>query len=149
MLTDGAFWWGGAGGEWKRFSFADVMGISRAKRAGMLVTLISGENSPLVNQFAEKLEIGDFTTGCKDKAAAVRAFAERSQLSLSEVAFMGDDVNDLAAMNIVGLSAAPCDAQSIVVQNAAFVSKCRGGNGAVRDLIETILSAQGLESVDG
>ena len=75
VLTDGGVWWGPDGAEWKRFSFADIMGVSLARKAGLIVTLISGEDSPLVDRFAAKMELGDITKGCKDKAGALRAFA--------------------------------------------------------------------------
>jgi 3-deoxy-D-manno-octulosonate 8-phosphate phosphatase (KDO 8-P phosphatase) len=142
VLTDGGLWWGPNGEEWKRFSFADVMGVSLARKAGLIVTLISGEDSPLVDRFAAKMNIADFTKGCKDKASALRAFAERQQLQLGEICFMGDDVNDLAAMQIAGLAAAPADASSAVRQTAAIVTTARGGNGAVRELVDGILSGQ-------
>lgn len=140
VLTDGGIWWGPNGEEWKRFCFADIMGVSLACKAGLIVTLISGEDSPLVDRFAAKFKLADITKGCQDKARALREFARRNQLELSEICFMGDDVNDLAAMEIAGLSAAPADARPAVVQKAAFVATVRGGNGAVRELIDAILN---------
>ncbi len=142
VLTDGGFWWGPNGEEWKRFSFADVMGVSLACKAGLIVTLISGEDSPLVDRFAAKLNLADITKGCKDKASALRAFAERQQLRLEDICFMGDDVNDLAAMEIAGLAAAPSDARPAALEKAAIVTAARGGNGAVRELVDRILSGQ-------
>jgi 3-deoxy-D-manno-octulosonate 8-phosphate phosphatase (KDO 8-P phosphatase) len=140
VLTDGAVWWGPDGAEWKRFCFADIMGVSLARKAGLIVTLISGENSPLVDRFAAKLEIADVAKGCKDKAAALRAFAGRYALRLDEICFMGDDVNDLAAMDLAGFSAAPADARPAVLRKAALVTRATGGNGAVRELVDLILS---------
>src|ERR1700683_3355331 len=90
VLTDGGVWWGPNGEEWKRFSFADIMGVSLAHKAGLAVTLISGEDSPLVDRFAAKMNLADITKGCKDKAAALRDFAKRRELSLDEICFMGD-----------------------------------------------------------
>jgi 3-deoxy-D-manno-octulosonate 8-phosphate phosphatase (KDO 8-P phosphatase) len=140
VLTDGTFWWGAGGEEFKRFSFADVMGVSLAIKVGLVVALISGEDSPLIDRYAAKLNISDVAKGCRDKAAALRAFAQRRKLDLAEIAFMGDDVNDLAAMQIAGFSAAPSDAQPVVRAQARFVSQYPGGGGAVRDLVDTILS---------
>src|SRR5690242_20191016 len=128
VLTDGGVWWGPDGAEWKRFSFADIMGVSLARKAGLIVTLISGEDSPLVDRFAAKMNLGDITKGCKDKAAALRAFAARQRLLLEEVCFMGDDVNDLAAMELAGLSAAPADARPAVLHEADVVTRAGGGN---------------------
>src|SRR6202789_4204211 len=93
VLTDGGVFWGPDGAEWKRFCFADIMGVSLARKAGLTVTLISGEDSPLVDRFAAKLELADITKGCKDKPAALLAFAERHKFRLEEICFMGDDVN--------------------------------------------------------
>ena len=142
VLTDGGVWWGPNGEEWKRFSFADIMGVSNACKAGLIVTLISGEDSPLVDRFAEKFKIIDITKGCRDKASALRAFAERQQLPLASICFMGDDINDIAAQQIAGLSAAPANAHPTVLATAKFISKNNGGNGAVRELIDAILAAR-------
>lgn len=142
VLTDGGFWWGQNGEEFKRFSFADVMGISLARKAGLIVTLISGEDSPLVDRYAAKLGIEDVTKNCKDKAGALREFAKRHGLSYHEIAFMGDDVNDLAAMDLAGLAAAPANACPAVLERAAYLAINSGGNGAVRELIDAILAAK-------
>ena len=141
VLTDGTFWWGPNGDEFKRFHFLDVMGISRARRGGVLFALISGEDSPLVERFARKLGIEDVFAGCKDKAAALRAFAARNALELAALCFMGDDVNDLAAMALAGVAAAPANAHSSVLAQASLVTTRSGGNGAVRELIDLLAAA--------
>jgi len=146
VLTDGSFWWGPNGEEFKRFHFLDVMGISRAKRAGVVFALVSGEDSPLVSRFASKLRILDVHAGCRDKAAAVQTFAERNSFDLGEVCFMGDDVNDLPAMAVVGYSAAPSNAHPLVLARASIVTTRAGGNGAVRELIDHLVS-KGLARV--
>jgi 3-deoxy-D-manno-octulosonate 8-phosphate phosphatase (KDO 8-P phosphatase) len=142
VLTDGGVWWGPEGAEWKRFCFADIMGVSLARKAGLIVTLISGEDSPLVDRFAAKMNLTDVVKGCKDKAAALRAFAERHGLGLEEICFMGDDVNDLAAMKLAGWAAAPADARAVVRSCADVVTRASGGNGAVRELVDMILAGQ-------
>lgn len=140
VLTDGGVWWGPNGEEWKRFCFADIMGVSLAMKAGLIVALISGEDSPLVDRFASKMGITDVEKNCKDKARALRSFAERRGLALAEIGFMGDDLNDLGAMEIAGLAAAPANAVQAVLSKAAFVAGKHGGNGAVRELVDAILS---------
>lgn len=142
VLTDGGVWWGPNGEEWKRFSFTDIMGLSLARKAGIKLALISGEDSPLVDRLAAKLGITDVHRNCKDKAEALRSLARRNHLRLEEICFMGDDVNDLGAMEIAGMSAAPADARPAVIEKAGFVSRHRGGNGAVRELIDAVLSAK-------
>ena len=142
VLTDGGFWWGSDHEEWKRFSFADVMGVSLAQKAGLIVALISGEDSPLVDRFASKLKIPDVRKNCKDKAEALRSLASKYSLTLMEVCYMGDDVNDLPALGLAGLSAAPADAQPAVLQEVDLVTGNRAGHGAVRELINAILAGQ-------
>ena len=143
VLTDGTFWWGPDGQEWKRFSFRDVMGVSRALRSGLIIAMISGEESPLVDRFATKMGIEDVFKGCKDKARALRELARRRGLELSEIAYMGDDVNDLEAMKLSGLAATPADAEDSVRARAQFVSKHEGGRGAVRELLEHLIERSG------
>jgi 3-deoxy-D-manno-octulosonate 8-phosphate phosphatase (KDO 8-P phosphatase) len=140
VLTDGTFWWGANGEEYKRFSFADVMGISLGRKAGLIFALISGENSPLVDRFAVKMGINDIYAGCKDKGSALKAFAQKHSLELSQVCFMGDDINDVPALELAGLAAAPATANESARRKASFVTKHSGGQGAVRELIDLLLS---------
>jgi 3-deoxy-D-manno-octulosonate 8-phosphate phosphatase (KDO 8-P phosphatase) len=139
VLTDGSFWWGPDGREWKRFNFRDVMGISRAQKAGIVFALISGEDSPLVDRFAAKMNITAVFKGCKDKGQALKEFAARNGLALAAIAFMGDDINDLGALKVAGLSAAPANAHPSVLEQAVFVAKAPGGHGAVRELVDHLL----------
>ena len=138
VLTDGAFWWGPEGAEFKRFCFRDVMGISRASKRGLVFALISGEANPLITRFAEKMNIVNVYQGCKDKASALHGFAGELGIELSEIAFMGDDINDLGAHNLAGLAAAPADAHRSVLAVAKFVASKGGGQGAVRELLDRI-----------
>jgi 3-deoxy-D-manno-octulosonate 8-phosphate phosphatase (KDO 8-P phosphatase) len=144
VLTDGGVWWGPDGQEWKRFCFADIMGVSLARRAGFALALISGEDSPLVDRYAAKMHIKHVVKGCRDKASALRDFAAALGMDLAEICYMGDDVNDLQAIEIAGFSAAPANAARDVLALANLVTKNFGGNGAVRELVEALLSAQGL-----
>jgi len=145
VLTDGGVWWGPGGEEWKRFSFTDIMGVSLARKSGLRVALISGEDSPLVDRFAAKMGITDVEKNCKDKARALRSFVDRHGLALSEICFMGDDVNDLAAMGLAGLAAAPASAVPAAIDKATFIASRSGGNGAVRELVDAILEAKAAE----
>jgi 3-deoxy-D-manno-octulosonate 8-phosphate phosphatase (KDO 8-P phosphatase) len=139
VLTDGAFWWGPDGLELKRFSFRDVMGVSRASKQGIVFALISGEDNPLIARFAKKMKIASVYQGCKDKGAALQSFAQAHGFALSEVGFMGDDINDVGAMQLAGLAAAPADAHSSALAVAGFIASNRGGHGAVRELLDSIL----------
>jgi 3-deoxy-D-manno-octulosonate 8-phosphate phosphatase (KDO 8-P phosphatase) len=144
VLTDGGLWWGPDGEEWKRFCFADIMGVSLARRAGLELALISGEDSPLVDRYAHKMLIRHVVKGCRKKADALRQFSDTTGIDLAEICFMGDDINDLAAMQIAGFSAAPANASADILAHVDFIAKSPGGNGAVRELVEALLAAQGL-----
>jgi 3-deoxy-D-manno-octulosonate 8-phosphate phosphatase (KDO 8-P phosphatase) len=140
VLTDGTFYWGINGEELKKFSFSDVMGISLGRKAGLVFALISGEDNNLINRFAEKMGIADIYKGSKDKAADLCSFAKKYGLDLSEICFMGDDVNDLNALALAGLSVAPANAHDSVKQKVMMVTNRCGGQGAVRELLDIILT---------
>ncbi len=140
VLTDGGVWWGPNGEEWKRFHFADIMGLSLARKAGLVIALISGEDSPLIDRLATRMRITEVDKNCKDKGVALRALADRHGLSLGEVCFIGDDVNDLSALAIAGLSACPADARDLIRGKCQVVTKRGGGNGAVREVIDMVLA---------
>jgi 3-deoxy-D-manno-octulosonate 8-phosphate phosphatase (KDO 8-P phosphatase) len=118
------------------------MGLSRALRAGLTLGLISGEDSPLVDRFAKKIGIENVAKGCKEKGEALRRFAKSTGIALEHTAFIGDDVNDLPALAIAGLSVAPANAQPAVKSAVALVLERCGGRGAVRELVEMILTAR-------
>ena len=146
VLTDGTVWWDANGQELKRFCFADITGIPLAKKIGLILGLISGESSTsgmrIVDRFAEKLGITDVWKGCQDKAAALNAFATKYNIVLSVVCFMGDDINDLPALKIAGLSAAPANAHPSVRKQVDLVTQQRGGHGAVRELLDMLIANQ-------
>jgi 3-deoxy-D-manno-octulosonate 8-phosphate phosphatase (KDO 8-P phosphatase) len=142
VLTDGTFIWSVSGEESKRFSFEDVMGLSKARQAGLKLGLISGEDSALVDRFAAKIGIVHVAKGCKQKDLALRDFAASTGIPLERTAFIGDDVNDLPALGIAGLSVAPANAQPSVKAAVALVLERGGGQGAVRQLVDMILAAR-------
>ena len=145
VLTDGTVIWGQNGEEFKKFSFKDIMGISLASRAGLLFTLISGEDNILIDRFAEKMRITDISKGCKDKAAALISFSQRNNIDMCHICYMGDDINDLAALELAGYSAAPSNANDIVKKKVDYIAVNEGGNGAVRELLDLILAKKDEE----
>ena len=138
VLTDGTLWWGMDGSELKRFAFRDIMGISRASRSGMIFGLISGEENALVDRYAAKMKITSVWQGCREKDVALQSFSKSRGVPLENICFMGDDVNDLAAMQIAGFSAAPADAHEAVLAVAKYICKRPGGRGAVREMLEFV-----------
>jgi 3-deoxy-D-manno-octulosonate 8-phosphate phosphatase (KDO 8-P phosphatase) len=151
VLTDGTFVWSPTGEESKRFSFTDIMGISLLRRLGLKMALISGEPSPLVDRYADKMHIPFVLKGTRDKAAALRDFTTKFDLPLEQTCFFGDDVNDLSAMEIAGLCGCPSDAADEVLAHVAehgYTSSLPGGHGAVRSFADAILAARNLRGQD-
>ena len=142
VLTDGSFLWGPLGEEYKKFSFVDIMGLSMARKADLRMGLISGEDSPLIDRLARKVGIVSVTKGCRDKGTALKAFAHRFTIDLQQVAYIGDDINDLPALALAGLSVAPANAQPAVKEVVHLVTTNSGGNGAVREVVEKILAGR-------
>jgi 3-deoxy-D-manno-octulosonate 8-phosphate phosphatase (KDO 8-P phosphatase) len=152
VLTDGTLLWStGTVEETKRFSFADIMGISLLRRLGLKLALISGEPSPLVDRYAGKMHLHHVVKGTRDKAGALREFTTKFSVSLEHTCFFGDDVNDLFAMEIAGLCACPANAAAEVrdfVGERGFLSTQPGGLGAVREFTDTLLQVRNLRGRD-
>ena len=142
VLTDTGVYYSERGEELKRFSIRDGMGVERLRNAGIETGIVTGERSPSVLRRAEKLALRHVLLGVKDKLGAVRALCEAEGLTLAEVAFIGDDVNDLEVLGVLtvqGLTAAPADALPSVLGTVIHVCSAPGGHGAFRDFAEWIL----------
>ena len=124
----------------KRFSVRDGMGVERLRKIAKVETgIITGENSEIVLRRVEKLGIKEYHPGCKDKYTTLLEIISRRKINEDEVAYIGDDVNDLKIMNHVGLSACPSDASSMVREIAHLTMECKGGHGAFREFAEIII----------
>lgn len=145
VLTDGGVYYGEHGEVMKRFNIKDGMGTERLKKlAGIDTGIVTGERSPSVRKRAEKLHIAECHLWCKDKDATLREILERLNLRSEEVAYIGDDVNDLPAFALCGLTACPADAVDQVKAVVDVVLERPGGHGAFREFAELILKAQGF-----
>jgi 3-deoxy-D-manno-octulosonate 8-phosphate phosphatase (KDO 8-P phosphatase) len=143
VLTDTGVYYGDAGEVMKRFSIRDGMGVERLRMAGIESGIVSGERSRSISRRAEKLGIHHVLLGVKDKRAAVDALCTGAGLRLAELAYIGDDVNDLQLLEAVGaqgLTAAPRDALPDVVARAHYRCRVSGGQGALRDFAEWLLA---------
>jgi 3-deoxy-D-manno-octulosonate 8-phosphate phosphatase (KDO 8-P phosphatase) len=138
VLTDGTVWLDEGGHELKRVCFADIMGVSLGRRAGLLFALISGEGGPALDRIAAKFGIGDVYADCKDKGSAFENFARKHDLALDEICFIGDDVNDLPAFERCGLAVAPAGAHPSARDHAQLVTEHGSGAGAVREVIDRL-----------
>ena len=142
VLTDAGMYYAESGNEWKKFNTRDGMGIKLLQRAGLITAIVTQERTKLVARRAEKLAIPELHQGVMDKLSCVREMAERHGLTLSQVAYIGDDVNDLDALRAVGFSATPADGMPEVATVVDYICQKKGGEGAVREIIEMILQAQ-------
>ena len=143
VLTDGAVIINSDGSESKRFGIRDGIAMVWAQRSGLKVGLLSARTSATTPHRAAQLGITLIHQGVSSKAAAYEQILASEHLTDEEVAYMGDDVVDLAVLARVGLSAAPGDSVPEVLSRVHWVASAPGGNGAARELIETVLRAQG------
>jgi 3-deoxy-D-manno-octulosonate 8-phosphate phosphatase (KDO 8-P phosphatase) len=142
VLTDGGVFYGRDGEVMKRFNIRDGMGVERLREIGVEVGIITGEKSESVVRRAEKLRIEMVHLYCKDKPAVLKEIMEEHRFQTDEIAYIGDDVNDLEVMKLVGLSAAPSDAVPQVREVANYICRRPGGHGAFRELAELIITAK-------
>lgn len=142
VLTDAGMYYSESGEELKKFNTRDGMGIKLLQRAGLITALVTQERTKLVARRGEKLMIPEVHQGVMDKLSLVRDMAGRHGLSLDQVAYMGDDINDLTTLKAVGFSATPADGLPQVLAAVDYVCTKKGGEGAVREIVEMILQAQ-------
>lgn len=145
VMTDGGLYYSAEGIELKRFHAHDGYGIVRAHEHGIRIGLISGRSSPIVEARARVLKIDDVYLDAMDKVTPFRELQKKYGFTEEQTAFLGDDLFDLPLLEIVGFSAAPANAMSGVKRRVDYVTRLAGGNGAVREVVDLILSAQGAE----
>ncbi len=143
VMTDGSIAYGPEGGEMKRFSTRDGLGIRLLQKSGVEVGIITARSSRAVQMRAENLGIAKLYQGAGKKGEVFERILAETGLSPEEVAYMGDDWLDLPVMRRVGLAAAVADAAPEVKEAAHFISRYPGGSGAVRELCELIIVARG------
>lgn len=143
VLTDGGMWLTGDGGEAKRFSAHDGLGLSLAAAAGLATAFLTARRSPLVARRARECKVPWVMQGRLDKGVALAELNRRAGIPASATAYIGDDLVDLPAMRLAGLAMAVADAAPDVIRAADFVTAACGGHGAVREVIERLLKAQG------
>ncbi|HWS77716.1 MAG TPA: HAD hydrolase family protein [Thermomonas sp.] len=142
-LTDGRLHYGTDGHEAKSFHVQDGMGLTLLRHAGIELALVTARLSPVVAARGKELKIAHLHIGERSKLACMQRIAAAMGIGMDEVAFMGDDLPDLATLRGVGLAIAPADAHHWVLPDVHWVSPRNGGEGAVRDACDLLLQAQG------
>lgn len=139
VWTDGGMYYDQTGNEWKKFHTYDSAGVIFAHQEGIPVGIITGENTEIVKRRAEKLKVDYCYMGVKNKVACAQKICEELSISLNDVAYIGDDINDINLLQAVGFSAAPSSSPDYVKSFVSFVTQKKGGEGAFREFVESLL----------
>lgn len=137
-LTDAGMYYSEHGDELKKFNTRDGMGFALLRQKGITTGIITSENVDLNRRRAEKLKLDILEAGCKDKVAAVRRICEEQGIDLSNVCYIGDDINDLEVLKMVGFGCCPADAMPEVKKVTKYVTKAKGGEGVIREVVEML-----------
>ena len=143
VLTDGGLYYTEHGDELKRFDVRDGQGLVLLRQAGILTAIVTGKRTTLVARRADELGIAEVHQGVTDKAATVTALLARHGVPPPAACYVGDDINDLPALRIVGIAVAVPDAVPIVRRAAHYITRAPGGRGAIREVCDLILAAGG------
>lgn len=142
VLTNGDIIYDDSGKEYKHFSVKDGYIISHLKKAGIIVGIITGRESKVVALRAAELKLDFCHQGIVDKFSVLEKMANYHHLKKKQIAYIGDDLNDLKCLSASGLSACPSDAMHYVRTRVDLVTRAAGGRGAVRELADLILASQ-------
>lgn len=144
VLTDGGIIYDNSGMEYKRFNVKDGQIIKHLKKANLLSGVITGRDSQVVRNRCEELKIDFHYHGVERKVEVFREVLSKYGLDKSEVAYVGDDINDLPILTKCGLSATPADGHKTVKEHVDYITDSPGGQGVLRELSDIILQSQGL-----
>ena len=143
VLTDGGIILFGAEGEAKRFDVQDGMGINLARAAGIKVGIITSRTSEVVQRRAQELQLDELLQGVRQKGDALRELTQKYCIAATQAAYIGDDIQDIPIMRLVGLPIAVQNARPLVKEYSKHVTQARGGHGAVREAVEWLLELRG------
>lgn len=143
VLTDGKITYDESGKEIKSFNVKDGLIVGHLKKAGIIVGCITGRESPIVAKRASELKLDFCHQGIVDKASVFLKLIEYHQLRKKEVAYIGDDLNDLGILKQAGLPACPADAPSYIKKYAELTTSVKGGHGVLREVADLVLASRG------
>lgn len=142
VLTDGGMYYSSKGDVMKKFHVRDGMGVTLLRKAGIPTIIITKEQTPMVRQWAKRMKIKKLFDGIVQKEKMLQSVCNMFKVKESEVAYIGDDINDVNLLKMVGFAAAPKDAIPLVKNNSDYVCGKNGGEGALREIAEIILLAK-------
>ena len=137
-LTDGGMYYSENGDELKKFNTRDGMGFSLLKQAGILTGIVTGENVEIVRKRAAKLNLDICKCGIKDKLTCIKEICNEYNISLENIAYIGDDINDLQVIESVGFGCCVNDAEEVVKSKAKYITSRKGGEGAIREVANIV-----------
>lgn len=141
-MTDAGIYYDEHGNELKKFCTKDAAGFFAAKKAGIQILVLTGRECAATTRRMEEMKVDYLIQNCKDKVVYLKRFMEENKISSDEIGYLGDDLNDLASMNLCNFVGCPYDACVEVKSKADYVSGVNGGAGAVRDIIEHLLRSR-------
>src|SRR6478736_3371517 len=144
VLTDGKIIYDDTGKEIKNFNVKDGYIISHLKKAGILVGIITGRDSKVVSNRAAELKLDFCHQGIMDKHSVFEKLVAFHKLKKKQVAYIGDDINDLGVLRACGLSACPADTFDYIKTEVDIVTETKGGQGVVREISDLVLASQGI-----
>lgn len=144
VLTDGGMYYSENGDELKKFNTKDGMGFELLRKQGFITGIITGENIELVRRRAKKMKLDAVYLGTRDKMKAIDEICGKFKIGYDEIAYIGDDINDLGVVKNVGFGCTVNDGMQCVKDAADYITKANGGEGAVREVVELILSVRGI-----
>lgn len=147
VWTDGGMYYDQTANEWKKFNTYDSAGVLFAHAFNIPVGIITGENTDIVKRRADKLKVDYCFLGIKDKLRVVKHLASQLNISLEEIAYIGDDINDIKVLQSVGLSGVPSSAPEYILRYANIPLKKKGGDGVFREFVEYILGQDNIQSI--
>lgn len=137
-LTDGGMYYSEHGDELKKFNTRDGMGFALLRQRGILTGIVTSESVDLNRRRAEKLKLDILEAGCRDKLGAIQKICEERSIDLRNVCYIGDDINDVEVIKAVGYGCCPADAVPEVKAVADYVTKAKGGEGVIREVVRRI-----------
>jgi YrbI family 3-deoxy-D-manno-octulosonate 8-phosphate phosphatase len=140
VWTDGGMYYDQTGNEWKKFNTSDSAGVLFCKKLNIPIGIITGENTEIVKRRSEKLKINYLYQGITDKLTVANELCQQLNISLSEVAYIGDDIGDMTLLKSVGFACAPNNAPDYVKELTHYVTTKNGGEGAFREFVEHIIA---------
>ena len=139
VWTDGGMYYDQTGNEWKKFNTYDSAGVLFCHQRDIPVGIITGEDSNIVKRRAEKLNVDFLFQGVNNKLNVAKSICKKLNIELKDVAYIGDDINDIELLRNVGYSFAPISAPIYIQKIVNFITKKRGGEGAFREMVEQLL----------